>query len=99
MDALPELLTALRKSHCAFMKNTSDPTHLSDFHKLAAAVGAMVNELHEKPKCINPSVLRTVGQSIDYLPMLLERRPSSVEKEPLKPASSWWRMRKLYDEV
>lgn len=99
VDALPELLTALREAHSAFMKNTSDPTRLVDlgrrvdavvtgagkasglhrFSKLAVAVGALLKELHEKPKCINPSALRTVAQSLDGLTLLFERRASGDE--------------------
>jgi CheY-like chemotaxis protein len=41
--------------------------------KMSDAIEALLKELYEKPKYINPSTLRTVANSIDFLGFLFER--------------------------
>ncbi len=41
--------------------------------KMSDAIEALLKELYEKPKNINPSTLRTVANSIDFLGFLFER--------------------------
>jgi CheY-like chemotaxis protein/HPt (histidine-containing phosphotransfer) domain-containing protein len=41
--------------------------------RMADALEALLKELHEKPRNINPSTLRTVASAIDFLGMLFEK--------------------------
>ena len=41
--------------------------------RMADALEALLKELHEKPKTINASTLRTVASAIDFLGILFER--------------------------
>jgi CheY-like chemotaxis protein len=45
----------------------------SQLSHLAAALEALVRELHDKPKHINPSTLRTLAQAMDLLGNMLEQ--------------------------
>jgi CheY-like chemotaxis protein len=53
---------------------------------LAAAFEALLKELHEKPKNINPSTLRTAAAAVDFLGLLFNRRPQP-EKQEIPDAS------------
>ena len=49
--------------------------------KMSDAIEALLKELYEKPKYINPSTLRTVATSIDFLGFLFERGIASGRQE------------------
>ena len=49
--------------------------------KMSDAIEALLKELYEKPKYINPSTLRTVANSIDFLGFLFERGIASDRQE------------------
>ena len=53
---------------------------------LAAALEALLKELHEKPKNINSSTLRTVAATVDFLGFLFERG-THPDKQEIPPAS------------
>ncbi|MDB6039541.1 MAG: Response regulator receiver protein [Verrucomicrobiales bacterium] len=52
---------------------------------LCAALEALLKELHEKPKKIGPSPLRTIAQAIDLLARLFEREHQPHTEEGLAP--------------
>ena len=49
--------------------------------KMADSIEALLKELYEKPKNINPSTLRTVANAIDFLGFLFERGIASDRQE------------------
>ena len=49
--------------------------------KMSDAIEALLKELYEKPRYINPSTLRTVATSIDFLGFLFERGIASDRQE------------------
>ena len=54
--------------------------------QMSAALEALLKELYEKPKNINPSTLRTVAAAVDFLGLLFERS-TQPEKQQL-PSSN-----------
>ncbi len=54
--------------------------------QMADALEALLKELHEKPKNMNASTLRTVATAIDFLGVLFERG-LAPEKQEVKPAN------------
>jgi len=54
--------------------------------QMSAALEALLKELYEKPKNINPSTLRTVAAAVDFLGLLFERG-TQPEKQQL-PSSN-----------
>lgn len=69
----PARLLALHARVHAVATQASGASGLHRFSRLAAALETLLKELHEKPKCVNSSVLRTLFQSISYLTPLFER--------------------------
>ena len=59
---------------------------LQTIAQMSAALEALLKELYEKPKNINPSTLRTVAAAVDFLGFLFEHgtRP---EKQEMPPAN------------
>jgi CheY-like chemotaxis protein len=49
--------------------------------QMSAALEALLKELYEKPKNINPSTLRTVAAAVDFLGLLFARGPLSEKQE------------------
>ncbi|HEX3889408.1 MAG TPA: response regulator [Verrucomicrobiae bacterium] len=49
--------------------------------KMSDAIEALLKELYEKPKNINPSTLRTVANAIDFLGFLFERGTATGKQE------------------
>jgi DNA-binding response OmpR family regulator len=54
--------------------------------QMSAALEALLKELYEKPKNINPSTLRTVAAAVDFLGFLFERN-SQPENQAMPPAN------------
>ena len=54
--------------------------------QMSAALEALLKELYEKPKNINPSTLRTVAAAVDFLGVLFERGTDPARQE-LPPAN------------
>lgn len=50
---------------------------------MADALEALLKELYEKPRNMNPSTLRTVASGIDFLGILFERGTHPSKQEPL----------------
>jgi CheY-like chemotaxis protein len=50
--------------------------------QFASALEALMRELHDKPKCLNASTLRTLGHALDLLSALMEGAHSRM---PLRP--------------
>ena len=55
---------------------------LTVIHTMSFALEALINDLLKIPGQINPSTLRTVSQSIDFLVTLLEEKNLSRTKDP-----------------
>lgn len=53
--------------------------------QMTDALEALLKELHEKPRNINPSTLRTVALAIDFLGALFERATQSAGPQPQEP--------------
>jgi len=69
---LPKLFALYRKLHT--LASNAAVSGMSTASRMASALEALSKELHEKPKNINSSTVRTVAQSIDFLAVLLEQR-------------------------
>ncbi len=54
--------------------------------QMCDAFEVLLQELHDKPKQINPSTLRTVASTVDFLGLLFERG-TAREKQQLPPVS------------
>jgi len=54
--------------------------------QMSAALEALLKELYEKPKNINPSTLRTVAAAVDFLGLLFEHG-TQPDKQELPPAN------------
>ena len=54
--------------------------------QMSAALEALLKELYEKPKNINPSTLRTVATAVDFLGVLFEHS-TQPEKQEIPPAN------------
>jgi DNA-binding response OmpR family regulator len=59
---------------------------LSTIAQMSAALEALLKELYEKPKNINPSTLRTVAAAVDFLGVLFERSVHP-EKQEVPPSN------------
>lgn len=55
---------------------------LQPISKMASAIGALVHDLYTMPEQVNPSVLRTISQSIDLLTALLEEKNVQRVQDP-----------------
>jgi hypothetical protein len=51
-------------------------------HRLSAPFASLVQELYEMPEALNPSVTRTIEQTIDFLITLMKDRNVSRIKDP-----------------
>lgn len=56
---------------------------LAQIAHLASALEALLKEIYEKPKNINPSTLRTVASAVDFLGVLFDRSRLPDRQEPL----------------
>ena len=68
---LPNLFSLYRRVHT--LDSNAAVAGLSALSKMASALAALIKELYEKPKNINPSTLRTLATSIDFLGILFEQ--------------------------
>jgi DNA-binding response OmpR family regulator len=55
---------------------------LHEIAQMSDALEALLKELHEKPKNMNASTLRTVASAVDFLALLCERSDHSDREEP-----------------
>lgn len=82
---LPHLLELYRKVHA--LTGAAGMAGLYCISQMAAALEVLLKELHEKPKNINASTLRTVAQAIDFIAELvakgLEAEQTQVEANPV----------------
>jgi DNA-binding response OmpR family regulator len=72
--------------HVHAVTGSAGLTGLVHLARMTDALEALLKELHEKPKNINVSTLRTVASAIDFLGWLVERRRFD-DTEELPPAS------------
>jgi len=96
-----ELLRSMRRSYQAFLKDSSDVSHLNELHghvhsfserarssglvalhRLSAAFSGLAQELYHYPEQVNPSVLRTIGQTIEFLTTLMKVKDLRQVKDP-----------------
>ncbi len=54
---------------------------------VSSALEVLLKDLHEKPKNINPSTLRTVAHAIDFIGQLFERGPGNIHIADTPPVS------------
>lgn len=72
---LPNLFSLYRRVHT--LDSNAAVAGLTAISKMASALAGLIKELYEKPKNINPSTLRTLATSIDFLAILFERGAQS----------------------
>jgi CheY-like chemotaxis protein len=72
---LAHLFELYRKIHA--VTGNSAIVGLYNVAHTCAALEALIKELKEKPKNINPSTLRTITHSVDFLGLLLEKDPGA----------------------
>jgi DNA-binding response OmpR family regulator/HPt (histidine-containing phosphotransfer) domain-containing protein len=78
----PHLLELYRKIHA--LTGSAGIAGFTSIGQMASALEVLLKELHEKPKNINVSTLRTVAHSIDFISELF----SANEPDPIEPPSS-----------
>ena len=77
----PHLLELYRKVHS--LTGSAGIAGFSSISQLASALEVLLKELHEKPKNINASTLRTVAHSIDFIGDLFKtENPQNGETAP-----------------
>lgn len=76
---LKQLHELNRKMHA--LANNAGIAGMTDIAQMAEALEALLKELHEKPKNINASTLRTVAHAIDFLGQLFLRGETADEQE------------------
>jgi DNA-binding response OmpR family regulator len=77
----PHLLELYRKVHS--LTGSAGIAGFSSISQLTAALEVLLKELHEKPKNINASTLRTVAHSIDFIGELFKSEtPQSGDSSP-----------------
>ncbi len=81
---LKQLQEMYRRTHA--ITSNAGLAGLPQIAQMADALEALLKELHEKPKNINASTLRTVASAIDFLGILLEQGIKSA-KQPNHSAS------------
>jgi len=79
---LPHLLELYRKVHS--LTGSAGIAGFTSIAQMAAALEVLLKELHEKPKNINASTLRTVAHSIDFISELF----ATNEPDPGEPPPS-----------
>lgn len=78
---LPHLLELYRKVHS--LTGSAGIAGFAGISQMTAALEVLLKELHEKPKNINASTLRTVAHSIDFIGELFKfDEPTSSEPPP-----------------
>lgn len=53
-------------------------------HRLTSSLAYLVQELYKYPEQVNPSALRTVSQTLDFLGVLIKQKDYSKLKDPAK---------------
>jgi DNA-binding response OmpR family regulator len=71
MTRLKEIYELYRRIHA--LAGNAGIAGLVQIAHMSAAVEALLKEIYEKPKNINPSTLRTVASGVDFLGFLFER--------------------------
>ena len=71
MTRLKEIYDLYRKIHA--LNGNAGIAGLVQIAHMSAALEALLKEIYEKPKNINPSTLRTVAAAVDFLGFLFER--------------------------
>jgi DNA-binding response OmpR family regulator len=59
---------------------------LQDIARMSDALGALLKDLHEKPKNLNASTLRTVASAVDFLGILFERGVRQRQGDFMSPS-------------
>lgn len=75
-ERVKQVYELFRRAHS--LSSNAGMAGVSDIAQMADALEALLKELHEKPKNINASTLRTVASAVDSLVILTER--ASAEK-------------------
>jgi len=76
-NRLKQLHELNRKIHA--LANNAGISGMTDIGQMADALEALLKELHDKPKNINTSTLRTIASAIDFLGQLFHRGESTGE--------------------
>ena len=78
----PHLLELYRRVHA--LTGSAGIAGFTSIAQMASALEVLLKELHEKPKNINVSTLRTVAHSVDFISELF----AATEPDPVEPPSS-----------
>jgi CheY-like chemotaxis protein len=73
-NRLPALFALYRKVHG--VTSNAALAGLTGIAKMCSALEAFIKELYEKPKNINPSTVRTLAQTVDFLSTLFDNSAS-----------------------
>ncbi len=76
---LPNLFSLYRRVHT--VTGNSAVAGLNAISKMASGLEALIKELYEKPKNINPSSIRTLASSIDFLGTLFDHANSQFDAD------------------
>ncbi len=82
----PNDLSLLNELHC-HVKSFSERarvTGLISLHRLCTSFADLTHGLYENPEQVNPSTLRTVHQTIEFLASLLKEKNLAQVKDPAK---------------
>jgi DNA-binding response OmpR family regulator len=79
MAQLKQIYELYRRLHA--LTGNAGIAGLTQISKMSDAVEALLKELYEKPKNINPSTLRTVAASVDFLGFLFDRGIAPEKQE------------------
>lgn len=82
-QAQAELVQFYRMVHS--LAGTAGIAGFLDIAQLAAAIEALVKELHDNPKKLGPSPIRTIATAIDSLSERLKTASAAEEEEPYTP--------------
>lgn len=82
----PSDFSLLNELHCQ-LAHFAERSRVSGFlglHRLSHAFGCLAQDLYKFPEQVNPSTLRTVGQTIELIGTLLKQKNYAALKDPAK---------------
>jgi CheY-like chemotaxis protein/uncharacterized coiled-coil DUF342 family protein len=82
----PGDLSLLNELHCHAhsFAETARVTNCVALHRLTSSLAGLVQELYKYPEQVNPSAIRTVSQTIDFLGVLIKQKDYTTLKDPVK---------------
>jgi CheY-like chemotaxis protein/uncharacterized coiled-coil DUF342 family protein len=82
----PSDLSLLNELHCHAhsFAETARVTGCVALHRLTSSLAGFAQELYKYPEQVNPSALRTVTQTLDFLGVLIKQKDYATLKDPVK---------------